>query len=269
MKNYWKTSLVITTYNRPDALALVLLSVLRQTKFPDEVIIADDGSGSSTADLVRNFASFFPVPVEHVWQEDMGFRLAQIRNKAIAKSTGDYIVMIDGDIVLEKHFIEDHRNFAAPQKFIQGKRAALMKAGTIEMLNIKNCGKFSWLMSDLKFRENAIRSRILSEIISPFKRKNRIVGANESFWREDLLAVNGYNEEFTGWGAEDSDICLRLRNYGVDRKNVCYACTGFHLWHDYSAYPRDLDKLENKRMQVLNLEISKEARCINGIDKYL
>ena len=269
MKNLLKTSLIISTYNRPNALALVLFSVLRQTELPDEVIIADDGSTSATTDLVRNFASVFPVPLRHVWQEDSGFRLAEIRNKAIAESSGNYIIMTDGDIVLEKHFVEDHQNFSENRKYIQGKRAALMQNGTLNALTNQNCGKFSWLMNDLKFRENAFRFKYLSFASILINKRNRTIGANESFWRDDLLAVNGYNEDFTGWGAEDSDLCLRLGNYGVARKSISFACTGFHLWHDYSQYPRDLEKLEMKREYINDLKNNKLMRCENGIDKYL
>lgn len=100
-----KTTLLMTTYNWPQALGMVLASVSRQTVLPDEIVIADDGSTEETKMLIEHFASNFPQPVIHVWQKDLGFRKTAILNKAIAKATGDYIIQIDGDVVLNSHFI--------------------------------------------------------------------------------------------------------------------------------------------------------------------
>lgn len=268
MKNI-KTSLIITTYNRPDALKFVLMSVLNQTEFPDEVIIADDGSKSETADLIKNFAEVFPVPLQHVWHEDNGFRLSEIRNKAIALAVGDYIIQIDGDIILEKHFIADHMHFARPYRFVQGRRAALMKDGTMAQFVAGNLNGFSPLMKDLILRENAIRFPLLSRIYSPLKKKNRLIGANEAFWREDVIAVNGYDNGMVGWGAEDEHFCRRLINIGVLPFNVYFACTCFHLWHDFSKYPLDWEKINKKKALIKEIVENKITWCENGIDKYL
>ena len=89
-----RASLIVTTYNRPDALHLVLQSVLQQTVPPAEIIVADDGSGADTAETVGRFAKTSPIPVKHVWQEDQGFRAAQSRNRALAAAQGPYMVLI-------------------------------------------------------------------------------------------------------------------------------------------------------------------------------
>src|SRR6478736_5160416 len=103
-----KTALLISTYNWPEALNLVLKSILNQTKFPDEILIADDGSDNKTKELIDNFSTANNIVLHHVWQEDKGFRKSKILNKAIAKTTADYIVQIDGDCVIHKDFISDH-----------------------------------------------------------------------------------------------------------------------------------------------------------------
>src|SRR5687767_9054063 len=103
-----KTSLIITTYNWKEALDLTLRSVARQVEMPDEVLVADDGSRPDTGELIRAWAQRLPVPVRHIWQEDLGFRLARSRNRAIAAATGEYIVIVDGDMALHSHFIADH-----------------------------------------------------------------------------------------------------------------------------------------------------------------
>ena len=120
-----KVSLLISTYNRPDALEVVLDSVASQTRMPDEVIVCDDGSGPETRRVIDRWTTILPVPLVHVWHEDRGFRLAAIRNKGIAAATGDYIVQIDGDVMLDRHFIADHADKATPGFYIKGSRVRL------------------------------------------------------------------------------------------------------------------------------------------------
>ena len=264
-----KTCLIITTYNRPDALEIVLLSVLNQTVYPDEIIIADDGSKSETADLIKNFAAVFPVPLQHVWQEDKGFRVAAIRNKAAALTQQDYMIMIDGDIILDKHFISDHIAFAKPFRFVQGKRARLMQGATSDILKSKDLNRLSWMMSDLKFRENSLRIFYLAKILPEIKKKKGFIGANEAFWRKEFIEINGYNEDFTGWGVEDEDLCRRMINNNILPLHVHFACTGYHLWHDYSQYPQNPETFKKKKEYIKMVIEEKIKRCANGIDKYL
>lgn len=129
-----KTSLIISTYNRPDALRLCLLSVKNQTVMPDEVIIGDDGSRRETADLIKEFSRDFPVPLKHIWHEDKGFRLAMMRNKSVAATTGDYIIEIDGDLILHHKFVEDHIRFAQKGCYLKGGRTNLGRKLTEQAL---------------------------------------------------------------------------------------------------------------------------------------
>ena len=110
------TSLIISTYNRSDALELCVKSVLRQSLLPDEIIIADDGSKEETGELIHQLATTSVVPIIHVWHEDLGFRLATIRNKAIVKATKEYIIQIDGDIVLHKDFVKKKLRYIYPRQ---------------------------------------------------------------------------------------------------------------------------------------------------------
>ena len=125
MKKDISVSIIIPTYNWPEALNLCLQSVLVQSILPGEIIIADDGSKQETSDLINNIKRKSPIPIIHVWQEDNGFRLAQIRNKAIAKSCKDYIIQIDGDVILHKDFIKDHIRFARKGSFVSGSRVLI------------------------------------------------------------------------------------------------------------------------------------------------
>ena len=115
-------SVLVTTYNWPQALGLVLAGLARQRTLPGEVIVADDGSRADTLDLVLAQAKGFPVPLRHVWQEDLGFRAARVRNLAIAAARHDYVLLLDGDMVPHERFVADHLEAARPGCFVQGSR---------------------------------------------------------------------------------------------------------------------------------------------------
>lgn len=259
------TSLIISTYNREDALELTLLSVLNQSTMPDEVIVADDGSRTATKDLIDRYREKFPVPLRHCWHEDLGFRLATIRNKAIAMARGEYIIMIDGDIVMHRHFVRSHKKSARMDQFIQGSRVLLQPELTQKALVDKQVD-FGFFQKGIRNRFNTIHSNVLSRFVSFYSNKpDRIRGANLSFWKGDVLKVNGFNEDFIGWGREDSEFAVRLKNLGISRMHLKFMGFGYHLYHKES--PRD--SLQ-KNDQILERAIAHQlTRCENGIDKYL
>ena len=257
-----KLTLIITTYNWPESLLLVIESIKRQTILPDEVIIADDGSTKETKDLINNFKKDTDLNIIHSWQEDMGFRASRSRNNAIFKSSGDYIVLIDGDTIIHTDFVKDHISNAEPGYFVQGSRALLSKKQTKKALAEKIVN-FPFFSSEFKNRKNSIHSGLLSKIFS--SKKNHLHGiksCNMAFYREDCLNINGFNNEFEGWGREDSEFVVRLINSGVKRKNVRFNAIQFHLWHN-----------ENSRMllkrndTMLNDAINNRIHwCENGIN---
>lgn len=260
-----RVSLVITTYNWKEALGLVLESALRQSRPPTEIIVADDGSSDGTADLVASFADRSSVPVIHSWQEDKGFRAAMSRNRAIARAAGDYIVLIDGDIVLEKHFIADHLASAAPGFFVQGSRVIVGERATRAAL-ADGTLNFSLFSPGIENRKNCLRSRFFSRIFSRQTASlSGIKTCNFAFWKKDALAVNGFNEDFVGWGREDSEFAARLLNSGVRRRNLKFLATCYHLHHTICSraqLPANDDILARAIAEKL-------TRCDNGIDKYL
>jgi glycosyltransferase involved in cell wall biosynthesis len=260
-----KASLIISTYNWKEALRFSLRSALYQTHPPDEIIIADDGSREDTRDLVYQIASGATVPIYHVWQEDRGYRLAMIRNKAIGRATGDYIIFIDGDIILDKDFIQDHKQAAKDHFFSIGPRVILTQSKTARIFK-KEQFRFSPFEFGLKNRKNSVRSSFLSNLFSRQSiQMEGIRGSNLAFWRADAVAVNGFNEDFVGWGREDSEFAARLMNWGVQRQTVRFGALTFHLFHP--ANPRD--SLE-RNDRILEQAIQTGSTwCINGIDKRL
>jgi len=259
------TSLVITTYNRPDTLKLVLESALHQKHLPDEIIIADDGSEEATRNLIEQMADMNTVPIFHAWQPDTGFRAAMARNRAIAMAKSEYIIMIDGDMVLHPDFIQNHLDAAEKGTFLQGGRVLLNRTKTEEVL-VSHKLTFSLFTKGIENRKNAVYSPFLSQLFS--KKRYSLKGiktCNFSLFRKDILAVNGFDNRFVGWGREDSEFVVRLLNNGVMRKNIKFAAIAYHLYHPEN--PRQSLPENDRRLQRSIDE--NMIRCDNGIERFL
>lgn len=259
------TSLLISTYNWPEALELVLLSALQQTEAPDEILIADDGSSGETKVLIEKFQNKMTVPLRHFWHEDKGFRKAVILNKAIAAAKGVYIVQIDGDCIMHKDFLRDHKALAQPNVYLFGSRVNIQEKFLPELFAAQKI-KFGFFDKGIKKRTRNLRIPLLSnryKTSSKFSEKMR--GCNISFWRKDVIAVNGYNEDFEGWGREDSELVIRMMHNGVLGRRLRYRGIVYHIWHrvkDKSRFKIN-DSLQEKAIA------QKSRWCLNGIEKYL
>ena len=259
-------AIIISTYNWPSALYVCLLSIINQSIIPDEIIIADDGSTNETKCMIDNFKKEFNLKnIYHIWHIDLGFRLSEIRNKAISFSKSEYIIQIDGDIILHPNYIKDHLSLAKPNYFITGSRLLLNKKITLKILDSKKYN-FMWLRWNGKNFLNTIRIPILSNF---FKNKYKtsgknylyVKGCNMSFWKKDLEKVNGYNLDFVGWGKEDSEIALRLLNAGIKKQFIKFGGIQYHLYHPFAS--RDKEEYNNN---LLNEAILKnEKNCKNGL----
>lgn len=260
-----KCALLISTYNWAEALKLVLTSVGNQTIFPTEVLIADDGSKEETKVLIENFAKKFSFPIRHIWHEDLGFRKSKILNKAVAQTTCDYIIQIDGDCILHNCFIEDHLLFAQKNKYLYGTRVTIKKEA-LPYIFTDNIVEFNFFTKNLSKRTRGIHNLFLAKRNKPHANySSQFRGCNVSFWRSDFIEVNGYNEAFEGWGREDSDLAIRLNNKGIWAQRLRYAGIVYHIYHKDNS--RD-NFLKNDAIQ--NETISKKIiRCELGIDQYL
>jgi glycosyltransferase involved in cell wall biosynthesis len=260
-----RVSLVITTYNSPDALLLVLKSIETQFTLPSEVIIADDGSNDSTKEIIDSFKLSSNLTIVHSWQEDKGFRAAKSRNQAISLTNEAYIVLIDGDVILHPEFIHDHIKNAEKGFFIQGSRVFLSKESSKDAVMNKKTG-FSFFSPGIKNAKNAIHSNFLSKLF--IKKNKKIKGiktCNMSFFKQDCININGFNEDFEGWGREDSEFVVRFFNSGILRKNIRFNAIQFHLWHSQN----NRDSLMQNDF-ILRSSINKNSNWSkNGIDKYL
>lgn len=260
------TSLVITTYNWTAALAAVLASVGRQTRLPDEVIIADDGSRADTAAMLVATARDFPVPLRHSWQEDSGFRVARSRNRAIAASGGDYVLLLDGDMVMHPRFVADHLAVAAPGGFVQGSRV-LTSPGFRDRMLTDPAMRPGLFTSGIARRRNALRLPLLSRVVMAGGRAtpHAIKTCNQGWWRADLLRLNGFDERMQGWGREDEELAWRAHHAGLACRQLRYAGLAFHLHHD----ERHQDGASPNDAYLARTRAERSVRCALGIDQHL
>lgn len=267
MKTFTKCSLIISTYNWPEALKLCLLSVREQSILPDEIVIADDGSTYVTTELIEAMRLVIPVRIVHVWQHDEGFQLSRIRNKAIAKSVHEYIIQIDGDLILHKDFIKDHLRICKPGSFVTGCRTIMNQELTEELLFSGNI-RVPRLHKGLTNFCNRFSIPRLSNLLADRYRTRDIFalrGCNMAFWKEDLIRVNGYNELFNSWGFEDNDIAVRLFNSGLTKRMLKFGGVVFHLFH------RESQKLllPGNDEHLSHAIERREIACILGLSQYL
>jgi glycosyltransferase involved in cell wall biosynthesis len=231
MNNLPKCSLVTPTYNWPQALELLLESVLHQSILPNEVIIADDGSKPETTELIQKYQAIFPIPLLHVWHEDNGNQKPKIMNKAIAKAQYEYIIEIDGDIIMNKFFVEDHLKNAQKGVYLFGSRVNIQENILEELFKNKST-HFNFFSKGIKKRGRTIRLPFMMKFAKLHdERSGKLRGCNMSFWREDFIKVNGFNEGLVGWGIDDSELIQRLHNIGIKGKRLKYAGIAYHIYH--------------------------------------
>jgi glycosyltransferase involved in cell wall biosynthesis len=265
-------SVVVTTYNRPDALRAVLAGLAAQTDRGFEVLIADDGSRDATRQLVERTTAEFPVRLLHVWQEDLGFRAGAARNRAAARAGGDYLIFLDGDCIARPDFIAQHRALAEPGWMVAGNRILLSEAFTRrvldEQLPVEKWTAAQWRAA--RDRGDINRTLPLATLaLGPLRklaarRWQRVRTCNLGVWAADFRRVNGFDESFAGWGFEDSDLAVRLLNAGVRRKEGAFATGVLHLWHrenDRRHEGANWDRLQHRIG-------SGETRAEAGVDRY-
>jgi len=258
-------ALIINTYDQPVYLARVLAGAARQTRLPDEVVLADDGSGEETRKLFADWSAGKSFRCEHIWQKKEGFRRARILNEAIAVARSEYIVFLDGDTVPHGWFMADHGEMASAGQFVQGHRALVGQRAA------KDFGRDGIVRDRLGAMCSGQLSGAANVFRWPFAWKSQradlrgIRGCNLAIWRADLLHVNGYNEAFTGWGREDTELAARLMNSGVRRVDVRGRALCYHLWHP----PADRAGLAANDELLAAAVAESRQRCEQGLDAHL
>ncbi|MCF8044285.1 MAG: glycosyltransferase family 2 protein [Desulfarculaceae bacterium] len=258
-------SVIVTTYNWPRALERVMEGLFHQTVPPFEIIVADDGSTEETRDLVEKLQEKRGDPVKHVWQEDKGFRVARIRNRAILQTSGEYVVFLDGDCIPERHFIEDHLHLAEQGFFFQGKRVLVNRSLAEDFTSQCTMDKGYLIRRMLKGELANFHHVFRVPFVPAFSSASLqgIRSCNMGIYAHDLFAVNGFNESFTGWGREDSEIAARFFRYGLKRKQHPFRAVCYHLWHQENKR----DRLEENDALLQQTLDGDGIFCENGLVK--
>ena len=266
--------MIVSTFNREDALGAVLRSLARQSDRDFEVVVADDGSGPATAEMAKQWQPRFGVKLIHVWHRKQGFRLAEIRNRAIRASSGAYCIFLDGDCLVPPDYIAVHRRLSEPGWFVTGNRALLSQSMTDAVLNDgvePECwGLAAWTSQRLKGGLNRLEP-LLRLPIGPLRKLRARAwagarGCNLAVWRSDLDRVDGFDASFSGWGREDSDLMIRLFRTGLRRKDGSYATGVLHLWHP-DADRTALSENEHRLAEVIASQRVRSDRGISSLDR--
>jgi glycosyltransferase involved in cell wall biosynthesis len=239
-------SVIISTYNRPANLRRSLEGFRQQTSEAFEVLVADDGSGIETRELIEAMQSKYPVPLRHVWQEDRGFRKCRILNEAIRQSRSDYLIFTDSDCVPHRCFVQNHLVHRVPGHFLVGRSVKWGKRRS-EAIDVEDVARGRHARITVRDWWDNLRGRnrnlpygiylpgqIGFRLVQRLKRSRAGRGGNLSAWKTDLVKVNGWNEDFESWGLEDVEIGMRLRLAGVQPLLVVNRALTFHLWHEPS-----------------------------------
>jgi len=262
-------SIIVTTYNREDALDAVVRSLARQQDINFEVIVADDGSDETTARLIDTWKPKFGHRLDHVWHADLGFRAAEIRNRAILAARGAYCVFLDGDCIPRPDFVASHRRLAEPGWFVTGNRVLLSAELTSDVMREKlmpeEWSLARWVNERRHGRINRL-SALLHLPLGPLRRVRQRVwqgvrSCNLAIWRADLDRVDGFDADYSGWGKEDSDIIVRLLHAGVRRKDGTFATGVLHLWHKDA----DRSRLSENERKLAGVTSGDRIRARQGL----
>jgi glycosyltransferase involved in cell wall biosynthesis len=252
-----RVTLIISAYNNHEALQYALWALERQTRVPDEILIADDGSCKAFQEFLAAYMAQSPLPIRHLWQEDRGFRKAKIMNQALQQATGDYIIMMDADVITPKEFVAMHLALARPGRFLSGGSQIQVPIWLQHKLSREDI-ETERLFTRAWYRERRVphsrlwRLRVppglcawLMDQLTP--RPNAMIGCNASCWRHDALRIGGFNEAFEHYGYEDRDFARRLVKAGVRGVRHQFSLRYLHMEHA-RPYVDDAKIAANKTM---------------------
>lgn len=274
-----KTSVIVATYNRPRYLRLCLLSLAASSVRPDEVLVADDGSTSETVDTIREMQESLKevFPILHVRQERKGIRKQIVVNEAVRRSNGDYLFFTDGDCIVHRHCLEEHLNRSDPRAILAGQRVQLGKQLTEKLLKngiVVNTLTFELLVDFLARRSHHFQEAfvIRNPLLRRLLRKDRIkpatsvIGCNCSLSKKLFLDINGFDEDYQGFGDEDADLGIRVINSGGYIRSVRNLANVYHLAHP-GTWHMGTEQFKHNAMIKQQRIDNKEAYCKNGIAK--
>lgn len=269
-----RLAVILSTYEQPRPLELVLQAYARQNFRDFRIVIADDGSGPATRAVIDRARAETRLELRHVWQPDRGFRKSEILNRAILACDEEYLVFSDGDTIPREDFLETHAALARRGRFLAGGYVKLPQnvsdAITAADVRAGHATDLRWLRAHgyragrhaLRFTRNPRWAALLDRITS---RKVRWVGNNASTWREHIVAVNGFDMDM-GYGGQDAALGDRLENLGVRPLRIRYRALAVHLEHERPwRDPGMMRSIAAERMRVRRSGITRAARGLEEV----
>jgi GT2 family glycosyltransferase len=256
-------SVIVSSYNDLAILESSLAALSIQSFRDFELVIADDGSSQDYAPTLAAWAPRFPHGIQHVTQEKKGFRRARILNRAIHVSRFDRVIFLDMDCLPHRDFVGNHLAYLQTGTAITGRRVDISRDAvpTTEQIRERGLG-FSppallrlWLQGKAKRIEHGFVSPIFYESTHA-----ALIGCNFSLHKSDLQSLNGFNEEFEGWGGEDTELDLRLHFMGAKIRNLRNKVIEYHLTHEH----REVDAHQVEAV-LQRTRAEKSARARQGL----
>jgi len=257
-------AVIISTYNTPQMLRLVLDGYARQSEDNFHLYIADDGSSDETKTVIDQFRMKTSIAVDHVWHEDRGFRKTRIHNRTLRQVTEPYILLTDGDCIPLPNMIATHRKVAQHKCLISGSRILLSQTFSEQLINLEKTLHFT-SVDWITHRIHGDINRLLPLLFPPFTSNphanlQSIRGCHLACWRSDIEHINGFDESYEGWGREDSDFVGRLLHTGVQRIDL-RGMPVLHLWHPEASRKQ----LANNHSQLQMSLREKRVRALKGM----
>ena len=235
-----KISVIVPVYNRLEHLRALFLCLLRQKKQADELIITDDGSSQKVLDFIGDLIPEAKFKVKHIYQEDKGFRKTRALNNAVRNSSGDLLIFCDQDLIFGEEYVETIAGNIKENIFLMGRAHTLKREEKDFVLeNIEKINSYEEIVKNLpdsyiptiKKMLNEDKRRRLLKTFKLAKRGIKLVGMSYALMKNAYIKVNGYDENYIGWGQEDDDFGSRLTVAGINGKELVTKNIQLHLWH--------------------------------------
>ena len=270
-----KISVIVPIYNRLEHLRALFLCLLKQKKQPDELIITDDGSSQKVLDFIGDLIPKAQFKVKHIYQEDKGFRKTRALNNGVRNSIGDLLIFCDQDLIFGEEYIETIAKNIKNDIFLMGRAHHITEAEkSIILSDINKIATYNEIVQKIPSKYIETIKKILKEdkkrrLLKTFKlakRGIRLVGMSYALMKDSYIKVNGYDENYIGWGQEDDDFGNRLTVAGINGKELVTKNIQLHLWHysDPTKVHSSNEEYYYKRKEEIFSK--KDFYCKNGYE---
>lgn len=273
-----KVSVIVPVYNRLEHLRALCLCLIKQEEKPDELIISDDGSSEKVMDFIEDLLPKMDFKVKHIYQQDLGFRKTRALNNAVREAKGDILVFCDQDLIFPETHIKNIKKNMEKKKFLMSRPMPVTEKEKNMIISALKENKLykdiiktlptEYIIGTRNLLKKDKRRRIINQL-KLSKRGIRLVGMSYAMYKEDYIAVNGYDEKYMGWGLEDDDFGNRLTAYGVKGKEFTEEPIQLHLYHPFDPTKKQSANEEYYYEQKIKILQNRDFFCKYGYNNSL